>query len=176
MVDPIPAGSRLLAEDLSPWGTAINAALSGGVKVKTSDTTRNSTTTFADDPHLAGIAVAANTNYAVECSFVYNSAATPDFKYQFTVPSGTTFRGFTLLYHPSGVTVPATMNWIDCNSLTGGVTGMNGAAADVRCVVRGSISVGSTAGTMAFQWAQDISNAGNTIVRQGSWLEVLRAG
>lgn len=173
LVTPIPAGSRLTAELLAEWSTGINARFEGGLKTKSASTSRTSTTTYADDPHLAGIPLIASATYMVYANFAYNAGATPDFKYRFSVPTGCTFNGFRLFYNPAGGTVPPVINWIPCGP-QGGVTGMNGAALDVFCIVTGTLIVGSTAGNLGLEWAQDTSSATASTVNIGSYLLAIR--
>ncbi|MES2211410.1 MAG: hypothetical protein V4515_14700 [Chloroflexota bacterium] len=175
MVDPIPAGSRLLDEDLSPWRTAINAALVGTAKVKTTDTTRASTTTYADDPHLSSIPVAASAVYIVEMHGVYQAGATPQIKFQMTFPVGATMEAGSWEYDP-GTDDWAPTTVLSQSSPAAFVAGLLGTGANVPFRLTGSLHMGSTAGNLALQWAQNVSNATASALRKGSWMRTTRVG
>jgi hypothetical protein len=53
-------------------------------------------------------------------------------------------------------------------------TAITGAAAQYYLSIEGMITVGGAGGTLAFNWAQNTSDAGNTIVRAGSYLEYMQ--
>jgi hypothetical protein len=72
--------------DLNDWRTL--------AAVKAGDTTRNSTTVLADDPHLS-ITYGLNRTYAVTVRLVVNSGAVPDFKWDFTGAAGVTMSDYT---------------------------------------------------------------------------------
>jgi hypothetical protein len=152
------AGSVLTADDLRKFA-CVSAHKSG-------DETDNASATFQDDDHLS-TAVVANGIYIIQMHFVYNANTTANFKWQFTTPAGSSFSGLTQIWNAGGLA------WIA--GLVDGVTGMNGTAAlDVPVLVNGTLYVGGTAGTLQFRWAQNTSNASNTVVRKGSYLNVIR--
>jgi hypothetical protein len=165
----IAAGSRLLAETLEAWRAVINGKITGGIKTKTADTTRASTTTYAADPHLV-IAVAANTRYIVEVHGVYQAAVTPQIKFQMTFPSGTLDAG-------SWEYDPGTDDWqanvsVSSASPASFVVGLAGTGGNVPFRLTGSLAVGATGGNLSLDWAQNVSNATGTILRKGTWLRV----
>lgn len=153
---PFLAGEILTAD-------ALNQALPRLVR-KTTDETVNNSATFQNDDHLA-LTVVANATYIFRHQWVYNSGATPDIKSQFTVPSGTTMAYWTQAsistHAASGLTQASTVIY-------------DGDGSDVSVLTVGYITVSSTAGTVQWQWAQNTANASNTIVRQGSLLELVR--
>lgn len=148
--------------------SALNSSLPRIVR-KTSDETVNNSATFQDDNELF-LSVEASTSYRVHLQLVYQSNATPDFKYQFTAPSGATFPVWTFLGKGGGVLVH------DIAGSSGGVVGLDGNAANTAFEAWGILVVSSTAGTLRVQWAQNTANASDTIVRAGSFLELVRAG
>jgi hypothetical protein len=168
----IPAGAGAdLAALLLEWRTIINAKIGGGVKVKTADTSRASTTTFSSDPHLV-VPVLANTVYSVDVQGVYFANAAGQLKLQATFPAGATFEAGTWGYDPG------TDEWAAATTLAGAspflfVTGLVGGAANIPFRLTGSLHVGATAGSLDIQWAQTTSNASATILRKGSWMRVL---
>lgn len=141
----------------------------GTTAYKTADETIISTGTYQDDDHLF-VTVEANGVYVYTVEGAYSSGVTPDFRFQFSVPSGT-FGGTYFQYFDatnamvrSSYSVPA----------TGAVTGLQGKASDTPFEFGGIFTCGATGGTMQWQWAQDVSTASNTIVRAGSRFTVVR--
>lgn len=164
MVDVIPAGSRLLAEDLLAWRTGINAKLEGGTAYKTVDTSRNNAgtgTTYTADPHLT-LTVVANAVYSYKLHITTTAPATPQLKSRFSTPSGTLDNGSFHLGTTFSASVGATHE----------VTGITGTAIPYQ--QEGTIRVGVTGGAFVWQWAQTVANAANTTVHAGSWLQLIR--
>lgn len=133
-------------------------------RVKTVDTARSSTTTLADDPHLAGLVLEANTRYAVEAFLRYQSSTTADLAFNLQVPAGASFWAWAQGTAPIGSSV---LNG-------GGSATPDGTGYDEIVRVTGEVLVGATAGVLDFQWAQKTSQGTNTIVRSGSWLRATR--
>lgn len=130
-------------------------------KKKTADTTRNSTTTFADDTHLAGWTADASSYYAIQGYLIVNAAATPDLKIQLEVPAGASYN----------------IKLIDAATIAAAWTGSYvhaGTAADVAISFIGVITIAGTAGVIDLQWAQNTSDAGNTTIKAGSWIEIIK--
>lgn len=135
------------------------------VKMKPSDETVTSSTTLQDDNDLQ-VLVRANATYKVDLHLVYQSGTTPDLKFGWTVPAGATmavgayetfggvFNGFAQVETD---TPPA-----------------DGLAANEPLWLTGGLFTAGTAGTLIFRWCQNTSDAGNTIVRKGSYLAVTR--
>lgn len=137
---------------------------------KTSDEIRNNTATLAVDGALF-FAMSASTTYVFRMVVYFTGDSTPDFKFghdgpagsvlidihhRFTAPGGTSFTGVGVLnaYNPStGVAITAT---------TGGNSVL---------FLDGTIQNGATPGNFEFRWSQNTSNAGNSIVRAGSFIE-----
>lgn len=151
-------GQVLEADDL-------NAAL-GIHKYKTADETISATTTLQNDDHLFA-SVEANAVYGLILTVMYQSGTTPDFKQAFTAPAGTTFESGWFLYNPGTIGFGAT-------GALGSVTGLGGTGANVPFMLSATVFVGGTAGTLQWQWAQNTSDAGSTIVRKGSRLTLVR--
>lgn len=178
MVDPIPAGSRLLAEDLGDWEDAINAALTGWTKHKPGSTSRsnaNTGATYTDDPDLTG-PVVANGIYTVELKANCTVGA-GNFKQRFTFPSGT-LENIDWSYNNGTVTFTSSWFRATAGSSPGGtVAGVTaGATSGFPWRMTATLYVGVTGGTLAWQWAQDSANAANTTVAKGAWLRAIRIG
>lgn len=122
--------------------------------IKTSDTTRISTTTLADDPHLS-LALEANKTYHFFASFnIDMEVSGPHFKMTFVGPSG------------------STINWsaVIRDDFLAGSGGTSQASPSVDAganlaVCFGSIAVGNTAGNLTLQWAQNTSQARNVTLK-----------
>lgn len=146
------------------------------VALKTSDESVASSTTLQNDDQLA-LPLVANAKYRMIAYIMYDGAADAGtgqggLKMQFTGPSG------------------AVMQWTNFGNNTGGLTTYNvvieGLAAGsprsvgtnggtlMSCEPKGYISVSSTAGTLQFKWAQNISSPTATLVKAGSWIELVR--
>lgn len=161
---PIPsAGAKLRASVLRSLITELRIVAAR----KTADETINNTSVFQDDDELF-VSLEANVVYLARVHIVYNSGATPDFKYAFTLPSGTT----APMWSFQGITTVSAFTYGVASS--GGVSGLGGTGADQPVDAFGVVITGSTAGTMQLQWAQETANASNTIVRAGSYLELRR--
>ncbi len=141
------------------------------IKRKASDTSRASTTTVSDDPDLL-FAVGANEvwDFTAIINFTETNA-TPDLKYTFAGPSGSTVTFAGAWYNVnSGLsaliagTAGGTTNTVDF------VT----AAAPLQLVISGKCTNGATPGNLSFQWAQNVSNANNVTAITGSYLQGIR--
>ncbi len=129
---------------------------------KTADTARSSTTTLANDPHLV-VAVVANATYVVTVRIGFNASITGDLKNAFALPAGATSRMF--------VTATALGYLVD-NTAT---DIWNVSATNTYAVgYNGLLIVGGTAGNFAFQWAQNVSDAGATNVLTNSFMTLQR--
>lgn len=162
-----------------------NASFSGNLTVsgigqtlfakKTGDTTRTSTTTATDDPHLV-VAVAANATYEVSCYVVYNAGTTGDIGVQFGVPASATGdwsgvgwgRDATASVGTGGWTVRLNQNTITQNRTYGGDT------TDLTIHMKGIVVTAGTSGNFSLQWAQAVSDGTGTIVRAPSYLVLRR--
>lgn len=134
-------------------------------KRKTADETVTSSTTLQNDDHLAFSLLASQIyEFHIEATYDNAGSATAGLKFGWaTVPAG------------------ATMNWswimVDSGpavSFDGGKTATDTGAAQAGSVKRtlhlqGLVFMSSTAGTVTWQWAQNVSNASGTIVRSGSY-------
>ena len=137
---------------------------------KTADTSRASTTTLANDPHLI-LPADASAIYQVNCCLDYSAGTTGDFNVTFTVPSGA-----TLDWNGSGYSGSDAQMWNGGNPAGTAVAFGGGNASRRFVIVMGMLQVGGTAGSLTCQWAQSASDASATILRQYSYLRLDRVG
>jgi hypothetical protein len=155
------AGAKLRASVLSSLITEVRPVT---VRKTTNETVNNSTTLQNDDELF--IAVEASVTYDFEAEIIYNSGATPDLKFGWTFPSGLTM--FYAVYAAGGGT------FLGYNEIETSVPAVDGAGAAVGVLLKGTVIVSSTAGTLQLQWAQNALNASNTIVQAGSYIRLRR--
>lgn len=145
---------------------------------KASSTARTSTTTLADDPDLAGIALAVGT-YHVKLLIRWTAAgATPDLKTRWgftgtwnntsrlTIGPGLTNTAAATAVTPTRFADAAT----NADSAYGGLSGPYATTEEAYDVVV------TVAGSMSLQWAQNTSDPAAITVNAGSSFEVRRVG
>jgi len=130
---------------------------------KSADQTIISNSTLQNDTELA-VAVAASTNYDFKLVLLYNSGVTPDLKFGWTYPVGTTMR-YSMQGYTGGVVQSFRIIETD-------VVALDGNASSLSCVCEGTVFVGATAGTLQLQWAQNTLTASNSSVLLGSSLRL----
>ena len=151
---------------------AAQGAKAWKMALKLAGTTRNTNTTLSDDPDLI-FPVYPNEAYMFRGVVDYTTTAAGDFKYTMSgpaspvsvlirrrviIPGGTAFSGVGITTAFGGAGIAATAS-------AGGI----GSVA-----FEGAVTVGASAGNVAFQWAQNSSDAGPTTVLRGSYLEWAR--
>ncbi len=153
-----------------PYNPAVFPEFAGLYARKSGNTSRTTTTVFQDDPDLT-LTLPANGVYEWDIMFeVQSPTATPDFKMNFTIPSGSFGTGW-FLKAGSGLSGTPSDNkdnfsWDDMIP-AGRIIFMTG-SGDL--VVRGEgIITVNTGGTFALKWAQNTSSGDATIV-SGHWL------
>ena len=99
----------------------------------------------------------ANSVYAVHLELAFNSGSTPDIKFGWTGPSGA-----TLVWNIAFVAGHAT--------LAIGDTLVIATSGEQRVGLRGTVTFAATPGTLQLQMAQNVTDAGDTIVREDSYL------
>jgi hypothetical protein len=140
--------------------------------IKLLDETRVSNTTLANDSELL-IYMKASTKYRITGTIFFDTTANADFKYGFVGPASP-----TLVRMARSTAIPGaapTFSVVDialptAQTLVG--TGTTGGYIQFTCIYQN----GTNAGYFAFQWAQSTSDAGNTIVRAGSFLDYATIG
>lgn len=139
-------------------------------KTANESTTLGSTTLQNDDE--LSVAVIANAVYFFECLLFADGSTTGDIKYAFTVPSGATL-------YASAQNAASTAAGNGASSIifgiegsgTTGSGGLIGIGTKMPTVIRGTLVVGGTAGTLQLQWAPNGADGSNaTTVYAGSLL------
>lgn len=149
--------------------------------VKTADEIVNTSTTFQDDDHLV-FACTANTSYGIEAQLLLNATSTtPDFKFQWTGPSG-----FTMFWGPLGPTAAGTGTtssfWYGTEIGAGLVALLTGTGTHANAslsgtagmTLKGIVRCAGTAGNVQLQWAQNTSTAADSKLLKDSWMKVTK--
>lgn len=134
---------------------------------KVSDTSRNTTTTLADDDELTGMSLAAGT-YILDANLIPSSAsATPDFKYRFSLTSGAV--SFSQRIDWRGDNSPAFLG-VAVVAYNSEGTLQLAAGVDVGLLIKGVITF-SADSVIDFQWAQNVSDGTDVTLRGGSYVK-----
>lgn len=158
---------------LNPDGSGGLSFGPGGITVvhtdKASDTSRANDATPSADPDL-NPAIDALTTYIVHGEiFAFSVNQTPDIQVGFDIPTGTTMAIGMIGSRDGAATAQHGAKF----TTSGQVQNVNIAAATVSIMsFDGEITVGATSGNLEFIWAQNNSNANNTVVQALSYLEV----
>jgi hypothetical protein len=149
-----------------------NQAGSGIALVKTATQTATSTIILQNDSQLVTAALPAGSTYFIEGLVVYDASTSGDFQLGFTSPSGSTLSwtgsGF-------GTTASSGTSAVNATSETSGTAlpfGAVGAGTACAVTIKGTITVGATAGTLQLQWSQNASDATTLTVHVGSYLNL----
>lgn len=152
------AGQRVTASQLNN-ALGINA-------YKGSDQSVTSSTTLVNDTALI-LALSANTTYEVTALIFYTAGTTGDLKGNFTSPAGATSPGVRYIGQTTSLAVQQGVQSLGSAFAFGG----NGGTVE-EVDLAFTIAIGSTAGNLTFQFAQNATDATATTVKAGS---VLRA-
>lgn len=135
----------------------------------TDETLVGPSTTLQDDNELF-VSLPANTVYSMHGHMLHNTNASAAFKFDMTLPGGTTwYSGFFIC----GVSTPTQQMG---TMTTPAVTGATGFSADSIMDWWSTFKTGGAAGLLTIRWAQSTGHASNAIVRAGSYLELVRRG
>lgn len=137
--------------------------------VKQTDQTKNSDITLANDSELV-IALAANSKYLVDILVGFYFDATPGIKIQLAF-SGTltSWLANSIICEHDGTAV-FTNSFNDATlTTTQVITSVSNTNGILR--IKGIIEVGASAGNLSVQFAQNVSDAGNTTVKKGSFIK-----
>jgi hypothetical protein len=147
-------------------------------KAKTADTSRISTTTLTDDPHLASIALAAGRIYSIEMLLNFDATVTAGMGIKFNLYYSGTYQNTT---GPHGA-----LNGTSVSAAAFSATTVSGTATIIIATdstsPNGMIEIATltlatvTGGNLSMQWAQNSSTAQNLNMRQGSYLRVIQVG
>jgi len=139
-------------------------------KVKSVDETLTSDNSLNNDADLQ-FTTSANTNYTVRALIIFESNATPDFQWAIA-HSGTTTQAFSASWRLRDSDTVFTN--IQASNTPATTTALTTNTVDVNFLfIHYFLRVGGSGGTVNFQWAQNTSDANNTIVRAGSYFEYL---
>lgn len=131
--------------------------------IKAADTLRTANITLTADPDLV-LAVLANTKYIFKFGLYVVTNTSADWKHQLTFPAGASIIDQVSL--EAATAAPRDESTVYTN------TGMT---ASQLFFIEGSIITAGTAGNLGINWAQNTSNAVQTGIKAGSWLELRRA-
>lgn len=159
----VAAGDRAYWSDVSDFTTS-------PAGYKTGDTSRVSTTTITADPDLA-VSVIAGAVYLVSAFIPHTYNAAGDFKFGWSYPAGASMPNWAADWRTTDGTEVSGV-FTDITS-TVPITSASG-TLNQPVWIHGLLTVGATAGTFAFAWAQNTSNAAATIVRAGAVLRLER--
>jgi len=170
------ASETTIVTNLLEAGGTDGGLYSERILYKASTTTRASTTAFADDPELT-CTLSANAVYWVEMHLKQAAITAAPFKTAWTVPSGASGNRNTL-----GPASDATDTNGDLNNSRFGahnfttpiVYGNRNNAAATDYVIETALVITTNAGTLALQWAQNVSNVTGTVLGAGSVMIVKR--
>ena len=127
--------------------------------------TRQSTTTLANDSVLQFNVIAGRV-YAVRAKIFYTTLAVADFKFGLTgIATFDILAGTVKMTAPDGVLSQAIFVTFTSHSITSATNGVGCVEYDF------TLSTGSGSGTISFQWAQNTSDASDTTVYKGSYIE-----
>lgn len=156
---PIQAGNWA---SLNAWFASGWTTLS-----KVANETRSSSGSLASDAVMQ-FAMAASTNYRIRGKVFFDTSANADFKYALNAPgSPTAVRGVRSHCIAGGTPAELAVDVAAVGSTSLAGTGTTGGYVAFDFLWQN----GSNAGTWSFQWAQDTSDASNTTVLAGSYLE-----
>lgn len=165
------------------WTADLANASIPDIYYKSTSTTRASTTTLADDPDLV-VPVAANGIYIVEFDLRYaclnnNTNTLAGFKTVWTAPTGTLSTNREVLGYGSNVVTDDNQlmrSGVHAYSTVVSYGSRNSTTLQVRAYEIGLVQLGSTAGNITLQWAQNTSNATGTVLAATSFAKATRIG
>lgn len=141
--------------------------------VKTANTSRASTTTPSNDPHLF-MTVSANKIYLLEMFLRYTGPTAADIDLRFSGPSGTTLDWCTdaVGVNAAGSTQEVSRQQHQITATTAVLGTFTG--SDLVAFPKGVLRVGSTSGVFRCLWAQEASNATSCTIYSGSVMMLRR--
>lgn len=166
--------STLLGRDaVGDWGNLPMATVRTMLGIlgvhKPDDQDKTSDITLADDDDLV-LAVSANTDYWVTLMLKVISHVTPDYKFAFDIPSGATLL-LSSMFYTDNSTNPACRQYEVAGAAQSET--VSGTGANMLHQVLGMVHVGATAGNIAYQWAQNTSDANITRVKADSSMYIV---
>ncbi len=170
-----PSGSQDKILTLDDAGDLLIAAVKamvslGGAKqiraYKDADQIKTTDITLADDSKLF-LPLLANKKYPIHGVIFIDHQPSPDFKWTYTVPAGATLKiaDFITIQNNSGIVIPRIIT-----SSGAAQVHLSSVAALNALHMFGTVNMGSTAGNLAYGWAQNTSSATAATVKEGSEL------
>lgn len=139
-------------------------------KQKVDDESKSNDVVFADDDVLAGFVVSAGKLYCIEAHIIaFSTSATPDIKFRLFSAAAASNPTFGSIAKIMGASVAGAQMGVSAQtiaSLTGGVA--------LHMQIKHAYEP-TADGLLAFQWAQNVSNATPTIVTESSWMKLTEA-
>jgi hypothetical protein len=144
-------------------GVWVPASVPAGptVVLKTADESRTSTVTVTNDNHFFFSAL-ANTKYLVKLYLFHSGPSAANIKFRWGIPAGVT-GNHSIPQEPGGSTGGGLATELFITTNTSGIPRSH--------LVLAYISVGGTAGTINFRWAQNASNGTACNILTGSIME-----
>lgn len=135
---------------------------------KSADESRASNTTLTNDTDLT-FAMVANAEYRIRSHVYFATTATADFKYFISSPASPT--KVYIHWRTMAGTSSGTPTLLFENGLPGVGRALDGAGIPGEVYVDVCHHNGANAGNWVWQWAQNTSDASNTTVLAGSYIE-----
>ncbi len=137
--------------------------------VKSADQTKTANTTLATDSELS-FTMAISAKYRVEMEVYFDSTAAGDFKWRHVGPTSPSIVRLSRRAIVPGAAVAFSSILVDLAFSAADLPLVSTGTTGGVIYLEGIVHNGANAGTFGFQWAQNTSDAGNTIVRAGSIL------
>lgn len=159
--------------------SALNSTMYTKV-IKTAETARASTTTFADDPDLTTATLAANGVYFIEFIIGASGLLAADIKFDWSVPASAS--GNRHCFGPGSAANDSSADNIAVRAGVHGYTtsvaysGVRDSTNQFTVVERSLLTMAATPGPVVIRWAQVTSNATASRVHAGSLLRYRRVG
>jgi hypothetical protein len=168
LTSPSVTGGDKGANTINVAGLYQNGTQVWSTVAKTSDETIQSDTTLNADAALV-FAMSANTKYSFKLFVIFDTGATGDFKFRHAGPSSPTLVrirrhhiiGAGTAY--AGIAIDTAYSSVD--------VAVAGSAGPGVVEMDGIVHNGANAGNFEFQWAQNASEAVDTTVRAGSYIQ-----
>lgn len=149
-------------------GPAVRRTLGELWTYKTSDTARTSTVTLADDAHLGGETLEADTVYAIEFCILCNAgSATPNLKLGLATDETPQSGEWTWNFGGASYTIDTTPE--SASLVVGTTLEINHGKGFIH-------THASNATVLSFQWCQDTTSGSATTLYKGSWMKVTKLG
>lgn len=163
-------GLPLFAAQVAPLADQLNKLVPGSV-YKAANESYVGNTNLHNDAELFA-SVAANAAYILQVQGVCSCVAAAAWKFDFSLPAGATYANASLWF-PNGSTAAI--------PIPAGAAGALSAIAPLDSANKpfwytGTLLTSSTAGTVAFRWAQNASNGSANIIYAGTYLSLVRIG